>query len=67
MMYSQPDMIDLLFGKNPVERDSQAYNNWTVDIRKSAQQHVNDDQISRDIIACAVYLNVGYYSYNYIL
>ncbi|KAH3816686.1 hypothetical protein DPMN_118207 [Dreissena polymorpha] len=51
-------MIDMLYDKRPGERDTQAYNKWTVDIEKSAQQNVNDHEISRDISACAVYLNV---------
>lgn len=58
MMYFQPEMIDMLYEKRPGERDSQAYNKWTIDIEKSAQQNVNDHEISRDISACAVYLNV---------
>ncbi|KAH3816690.1 antiviral innate immune response receptor RIG-I-like [Dreissena polymorpha] len=52
-------MIDLLLENRPAGRDTQAYNNWTADLEKRAQlSSVHDPQMSRDISACAVYLNV---------
>ncbi|KAH3708152.1 hypothetical protein DPMN_067591 [Dreissena polymorpha] len=59
MILFQSSLVDLFEEKRPNERESQAYNNWTVEMMNAAQQRVGDAEIARDISACAVYLNVG--------
>jgi len=59
MAVMQPDLTDMLIEKKPSEKDSQAYNKWTVDIERAAMLNVSDHDISRDISSCARYLNVG--------
>ncbi|XP_052286216.1 antiviral innate immune response receptor RIG-I-like isoform X1 [Dreissena polymorpha] len=58
MIMFQSSLVDLFEEKRPNERESQAYNNWTVDMMNAAQQRVGDAEIARDISASAMYLNV---------
>ncbi|XP_052770410.1 antiviral innate immune response receptor RIG-I-like [Mya arenaria] len=58
MAYLQPDLTDLMIEKKPAEKESQAYNKWTVDIERAAQLNVTDHDTARDISSCARYLNV---------
>ncbi|XP_052773520.1 antiviral innate immune response receptor RIG-I-like [Mya arenaria] len=58
MAFLQPDLTDLMIEKKPAEKESQAYNKWTVDLEKAAQLNVTDHETARDISSCARYLNV---------
>ncbi|XP_052772064.1 antiviral innate immune response receptor RIG-I-like isoform X2 [Mya arenaria] len=42
MAFSQPDLTDLMMKKRSAEKESQAYNKWTVDLEKAAQLNVTD-------------------------
>ncbi|WAR20812.1 hypothetical protein MAR_014786 [Mya arenaria] len=53
MAFSQPDLTDLMMKKRPAEKESQAYNKWTVDLEKAAQLNVTDHDTARDISSCA--------------
>ncbi|XP_052772676.1 antiviral innate immune response receptor RIG-I-like [Mya arenaria] len=49
MAFLQPDLTDLMIEKKPAEKESQAYNKWTVDIERAAQLNVTDHEAARDI------------------
>ncbi|WAR20791.1 IFIH1-like protein [Mya arenaria] len=53
MAFSQPDLTDLMMKKRSAEKESQAYNKWTVDLEKAAQLNVTDHDTVRDISSCA--------------
>ncbi|KAL4232265.1 Caspase recruitment domain [Mactra antiquata] len=53
----QPDIVDMITENKPSEKESQSYNKWTVDMFKAAQLKLDDYGVSRDICACARYLN----------
>jgi len=55
----QPDMIDMIMEKQPQKKESEEYNKWTTDVMKMAEINVGDHDTSRDICACAMYLNVS--------
>ncbi|KAL4219703.1 Caspase recruitment domain [Mactra antiquata] len=55
--FFQPNIIDMITEAKPSDKESQVYNKWTVDLFQTAQQKVDDFGASRDICACARYLN----------
>ena len=58
MALLQPSLIELMVEKCPPNKESQEYQKWTIDVMKTAQQSVDDFNISRNVSACAKYLNV---------
>ena len=51
-------MIEMMTKKCPRDKESQEYNQWTVEIEQMALLTIQDHFMARDVRACAIYLNV---------
>ena len=63
MALLQPSLVKLIVEKCPSKKESQEYQKWTIDVMKTAQQSVDDLNISRNVSACAKYLIVRMLSF----
>ena len=58
MLIVEPDLIDIMDDK-PRDPQSGQYAFWTIQLERKAKREIEDRNLSRNVLACAEYLNVS--------